>query len=204
MTDTEQTSIEERIIHAAIHQFTENGYDKTSMSNIAAMTGINRPTLHYYFRTKERLFQCVFGTIISELLPQIHSIMCSDKDFFDRIEQVIDIYFKILCENPDIPRFVINEIHRDNSHLIKCLKEIAFENNMFEVPKIILSEMRRGAIRKVPLPMIFLTFYGLMSFPFLTKGLIDNIFFDTRQAQDEFLESYKKSVLMQMRALLAN
>ena len=53
---TEQTeNIESRIIEAAKQEFIKKGFEQTSMSDIAAVVGINRPTLHYYFRTN---FMC--------------------------------------------------------------------------------------------------------------------------------------------------
>lgn len=58
---TEQTeNIESRIIEAAKQEFIKKGFEQTSMSDIAAVVGINRPTLHYYFRTKDKMFQSSF------------------------------------------------------------------------------------------------------------------------------------------------
>ena len=48
-------NLEDRIVDVAKDVFLENGFEMTSMSDIAAKVGINRPTLHYYFRTKERM-----------------------------------------------------------------------------------------------------------------------------------------------------
>ena len=48
VTKTGQTeNIESRIIEAAKQEVIKNGYVETSMSDIAAAAGINRPTLHY-------------------------------------------------------------------------------------------------------------------------------------------------------------
>ena len=45
---TEQTeNIESRIIEAAKQEFIKKGFEQTSMSDIAAVVGINRPTRHY-------------------------------------------------------------------------------------------------------------------------------------------------------------
>lgn len=57
-------NLETKIIEIAKQQFIENGFVETSMSDIAAKVGINRPGLHYYFRTKDRMFQAVFGDIV--------------------------------------------------------------------------------------------------------------------------------------------
>ena len=50
-------NIEQNVIACAHRLFIEKGYVNTSMSDIAAAVGITRPALHYYFRTKERLFR---------------------------------------------------------------------------------------------------------------------------------------------------
>ena len=75
--------IEENIINAARTEFVKHGYECTSMSEIAARAGINRPTLHYYFRTKEKMFQAVFGDIIETFIPDMQSIAESFKGNLD-------------------------------------------------------------------------------------------------------------------------
>ena len=53
MGATENNELEYQIIETAKQLFIEKGFVETSMSDIAAKVGINRPTLHYYFRTKD-------------------------------------------------------------------------------------------------------------------------------------------------------
>ena len=70
---TEQTeNIESRIIEAAKQEFIKKGFEQTSMSDIAAVVGINRPTLHYYFRTKDKMFQAVFASIVAKSVSYTH------------------------------------------------------------------------------------------------------------------------------------
>ena len=84
-------NLETKIIEVAKQQFIENGFAETSMSDIAAKVGINRPGLHYYFRTKERMFQAVFGEIVLFLLPKIQDIVLQkDKPVTERVGGVID------------------------------------------------------------------------------------------------------------------
>ena len=51
--------MEQKIVSAAKKLFIEKGYEETNMTDIAAEIGINRPTLHYYFRTKDIMFKAV-------------------------------------------------------------------------------------------------------------------------------------------------
>ena len=72
MGATENTSMEQRIIQAAKQVFIEKGYAKAGMSDIAVRVGINRSGLHYYFRTKEKMFEAVFADIVLSFIPSIH------------------------------------------------------------------------------------------------------------------------------------
>ena len=74
-TTNNNEDLEKKIIEAAKELFIENGFAETSMSDIAAKVGINRPALHYYFRTKDKMFQAVFGNIILSFIPKIHDII---------------------------------------------------------------------------------------------------------------------------------
>ena len=110
MGATENNELEHQIIETAKQLFIEKGFAETSMSDIAARVGINRPTLHYYFRTKDRMFQAVFGSIVMTLLPKVQDIIKQDLPFIDRINRILDEYVTLFTENPDIPRFICGEI----------------------------------------------------------------------------------------------
>ena len=78
MATTEHSDLEQQIIKTAQQLFIEKGFVETSMSDIAATVGINRPTLHYYFRTKDKMFKAVFGSIVMSLMPKIQDIVKQD------------------------------------------------------------------------------------------------------------------------------
>ena len=93
---TNDNNLEKKIIETAQQLFMKNGFAETNMSDIAAAAGINRPALHYYFRTKDKMFQAVFGNIILSLAPEIQGIMLQDKSISERIGKIIDAYFNTL------------------------------------------------------------------------------------------------------------
>lgn len=194
--------IEKRIIETAKQLFVENGFDKTSMSDIATQVGINRPTLHYYFRTKEKLFQAVFGDIISKILPHVQSIFNQNIPFFNRLEQVVNIYLNVFFDNPMVPRFIINEMHRDLPHLVSSMRELSLDNYIVEIGKVIDSEMNQGNIRRIPMQILFLTLYSQLVFPFLTKKLTLWLFSESEEDFKAFLATWKDNLMMLMRALL--
>lgn len=196
-------NIENKIIQAAREIFIEKGYDCTSMSDIATKAGINRPSLHYYFRTKERMFQAVFHSIISNLLPSIQEIIESDNDFFDKMSKALDQYIITFKNNPDIPAFIFKEMQRDVNLLIQTAHEIHLNIVIKKLSQCLQNEMNAGNLRQVKQETAFCTFYGLLSFPFISRNLIKNILFDNKsEMYDEFLENWKTNVIDQMKALL--
>ena len=99
MGATENNELEYQIIETAKQLFIEKGFVETSMSDIAAKVGINRPTLHYYFRTKDRMFQAVFGSIVMSLLPKVQEIIQQELPFIDRVSLILDKYITLFTEN---------------------------------------------------------------------------------------------------------
>ena len=63
-------STEERILEAAKKVFIRNGMAGARMQDIADEAGINKALLHYYFRSKEKLFDEIFRKVAGQLLPR--------------------------------------------------------------------------------------------------------------------------------------
>lgn len=69
------------------------------MSEVAAKVGINRPALHYYFRTKDKMFKAVFGMIIQSIVPKVQDILLrKDEPISQRIGNVVDTYYAVFRE----------------------------------------------------------------------------------------------------------
>ncbi len=62
---------EKKIINAATAVFMEKGKDGARMQEIADKAGINKALLHYYFRSKEKLFTNVFNLEIPKVITNI-------------------------------------------------------------------------------------------------------------------------------------
>src|SRR3954454_20198668 len=105
-------STEERILAAAQKVFLAKGMDGARMQDIADEAGINKALLHYYFRSKDKLFEQIFLDVASALLPRIFAILESDRGLFEKIENFCDEYISQLIETPYVPIFILNEINR--------------------------------------------------------------------------------------------
>ena len=90
MSTEELQDMESRVIEAAKRVFVRKGYEATKMGDIALEVGISRTAMHYYFRTKEMLFDAIFGQLMDALLPNIGVIVGEPTSFLD-IRYKLDI-----------------------------------------------------------------------------------------------------------------
>ena len=62
------STTEEKVLEAAKEVFMKYGLYGARMQDIADTAGINKALLHYYFRSKEKLFDAVFDGALENTL----------------------------------------------------------------------------------------------------------------------------------------
>ena len=197
-------SMEERILACAEKLFLEKGFDGTNMSDIALSMGINRPTLHYYFRTKDKMFRVVLARIVLSFVPRVYDIVVnSEKPVAERISQVFDAYMAIFLAKPCLPLFMAREVQRDFDFLLRMLQQEQIDRYVRKIIRALEAEMDAGKLKKVPLRTLFYTFYGLMVFPFLSRRLTESLLLAEGETFEEMLEEWKRQVVAQVCVLLA-
>lgn len=198
----EPENLELKIIETAKQLFIKKGYSETSMSEIATTVGINRPTLHYYYRTKDKLFEAVFYPILGSFIPKIEWIASLDISLEEKLEKIIDEYFSLYLENPFLPQFVIGESQRDVDHLFDAIKKLKLDNYVITIDKAFKKEMEKGTIRKTSTRIFFLTFIGQIIIPFLAKNLVLKIFEFNEEEYRQFIDDWKLQILQQLKLVL--
>ncbi len=197
-------NIEEHILESARIVFVNKGWKSATMSDISKEAGISRTSLNYYFRSKEKLFEKIFENVFSAVLPQIKVVINSDEDIFSKFEKIINSYTDVLLKNPNLPIFIVSEVNRDPKHLFKVLKSILGKSNPALQLKTQLEHlMKIGKIKNVPLPYVATTYLGIMIFPFLSKNLLCEVFFNSNEdAFKTFILERRKLILETMKNLL--
>ena len=174
MVKKKDQSTEERILASAKKIFVEKGMAGARMQDIADDAGINKAMLHYYFRSKEKLFEVIFKEAAARLFPTIANILNSDLPLFDKIRRFTNDYLEIVIENPFLPLFVLNEINK---------RPQAFGKKIFghnRPPVHILAEQIEQEIRKKTIKAInpahlVMNMMSMCVFPFVGKPMIQMI-----------------------------
>lgn len=128
---------ETAIFEAAEKLFLEKGYATVSTTAIAKEAGCSQAMVHYYYRSKEKLFTLVFKRRVTPFLKSLLELKYVDEPFEKKMEKRIYGHFDILRQNERMPLMLLNEIATN-----KALMDQLFET-MSEVPKPILSILQQ-------------------------------------------------------------
>ncbi|SHF04466.1 TetR/AcrR family transcriptional regulator [Flavisolibacter ginsengisoli] len=171
MVNTRDRSTEEKILAAARKIFLNKGMDGARMQDIADEAGINKALLHYYFRSKDKLFEQIFLEVASSMLPRIFSIFQSDDTLFTKIEKFCDTYITQEIKTPYVPIFILNEVNRQPQAFLKKV----LGNTRPPVEKLlqqIEQETKAGLIKPIDPLQLLLNTLSLCIFPFLASPMI--------------------------------
>lgn len=195
MTDHEKTT-EELIFSAAQQVFIQKGFEGARMQEIATVAGINKALLHYYYRTKEKLFAAIFDRIVGHILPRVISFLESDTSVMEKIEFFVHTYIDLLLRNPFIPQFILNEINRNPEKIAETLTKHVNKIDAFgKFFAMVNDEIKKGNIRPIAPEQLLVNMLSLCIFPFVARPIIQGVFFKNDKAQYlAFIESRKKDV----------
>lgn len=193
MNKKNSLSTENKILTAANEVFIEKGRDGARMQEIADKAGINKALLHYYFRSKDKLFEAVFNWAFSKLMPQISSILNEENELFEKIERFVEAYISVLAKNSYIPNFVLHELSRNPSHIVNIIKHINIRDS--RVYQQITEEREKGNIINIEPEQLIVNIMSLCVFPFGAKPIIKSLLLDNNDEKyKQFIEQRKKSL----------
>ena len=99
----------ETIIEAASALFARNGYDGTSMRDIAAESGILAGSLYYYFASKEEMFAAVHEQAINRLCTGTLQAINPAADPWTRLQQASEGYLTTMLSSATQSSLIITE-----------------------------------------------------------------------------------------------
>ena len=193
MSEQVAQSKEQQILEAAEREFLEKGYDGARTTSIAKAAGVTHAMLHYYFRTKEQLFARFIDKKMSEVVPLLtHLFGNSDLPLVERIEKTISVHFDFVATNPDLPRFLINEIlpYKERCDLFysKVANFLYFFNNL---QREVNEAAARGEVEQFNVLLLFQSVLSLNIFPSVMRNMIENLMSNNRQSMKEIFAQRK-------------
>ena len=197
MEKTNTKNKKQQILNAAEFEFLTNGYEATKTTQIAKRAGVTHAMLHYYYQSKENLFNKIFEDKIETLKAPIVALAQNKEiDLRDRIRKIIELHFDFLKTYPDLPHFLINEM-RSNPQLIKILRE-KVGDTLRETFATIQTEIdeyvAKGIMKPISAFDLFLDIVSLNVFTFISLPIFRHIAYD-KEREQQLIENRKKEII---------
>ena len=158
-----------KILRAAEEEFMEKGYGNAKMMAIAARAGVSHSMLHYYYRSKEKLFQMVFdekAQLVVGILEGIHS---KEFDLKEVIAQFVRNQFNLLMDNDRFVWFIINELIHNEENMTKVIDIVKskLSDYLLWFNDVLTKEIESGRIRSISGRSLIMNIISLNASSFL-------------------------------------
>lgn len=194
MDNQEKQSKEQQILAAAEQEFLTRGYDGARTTSIAQVAGVTHAMLHYYFRTKEQLFERIVDEKFETMSHSMFAIMGDPSlPIVERIKGGIEAHFDFVAQNPLLPRFVINEIiSRPERYDVLYKRVGAIIDNVYRgLQSEINRSAERGEIERVDIKMLFISIMSLNIFTFIAYPFMEPLMGELMVNRERFLAERK-------------
>ncbi len=167
---------ESLILKAAEHEFMTKGFAGARTTSIAEAAGVTHAMFHYYFRTKEKLFE----RIVSEKISMLESVFFksiedNDLPLDEMIRNIINYHLDFVAANPDLPRFLICELFQNPERDAIVKRQISTYAPVFLtlLQKKIDKAAASGMCRRVDASMLMLDIASLNVFPYVASPIVN-------------------------------
>jgi TetR/AcrR family transcriptional regulator len=169
---------EQRILAAARLEFCERGLDGARMQAIADRAGVNKALLHYYFRTKEKLFEIIIHDIASNIWRQINEDLDANpgaRDFRSAVRSLVSSYIMTFAHQPEIPLILIRLlINRDRNFLPAAQSIIrAIGDEPRRIFSLFEKETKTGSIKKLDPVQLIMSVMSMIIMTFVSRPIVE-------------------------------
>ncbi len=193
MSKTKDTTTESEILKAAKRIFQRKGMIGARMQEIADEAGINKAMLHYYYRSKQLLFEAVFKKAFLLLAPQLNEVMNSDDSICEKIKNFTNNYISFVIKHPYLPNFIIQELNR-NPEFVKNLMSEKHFPTIEKFRNQVNIKVAEGVIRPIKAEQLFINIMALNIFPFIAAPLLKGFVGTNDSEYKQLMEERKTEV----------
>lgn len=161
MTEFNDKQLE--ILQVAERLFAEDGFDGTSIRQIAKEAKVNIAMISYYFGSKEKLLETLIIHRTSGMKMQLENIYRDDLNPIEKVERLIDLYITRINKNKCMYQILHFELSNKKRIMdMQAFMDIKKENTeLFRM--IIVEGQEKGVFRKdVNITLISPTIMGIL------------------------------------------
>lgn len=199
----EYTDKQLQIIDAAQRLFADEGFDGTSVRDIAKAADVNIAMISYYFGSKEKLLEAIFEVHAQKIRMQLENLLNNpDMEPMQKMEQLVDRYLDKYFTNQCFHRIIVREQMTNKESVISGLLHEMKKQNQELVKKLIQEGQKKNVFRKhVDVPLLMATMLGTANQVMTTQHFYKDINKLQDMPEDEFQKYIRKKLSTHIKGL---
>lgn len=194
MGGSKKSNTEQLILDAAEEEFLIKGYDGARTTAIAEKAGVTHAMLHYYFRTKEQLFERIVAKISALVARTVLAAMGDPRmPVMERIRSGVASHFDLIAAHPLLPRFFLNEVvlRPERYHMLHADLKDRMTKLFAQLQTEADRAAARGEMEATDVRMLLVGIVSLNVFPFLAMPFAELLLGDLTADPERFLAARK-------------
>ena len=122
----------EKIFLVAAQLFAKKGYNGVSMREISEKSGVTKPTIYYYFGSKEGIYEELVETGMQYVISSFERIVDNEASAKNKLVMMTKTFFQLAIDAPEYSKFFMTIVTpgSDNAILEKFYKKMSRQGNM--------------------------------------------------------------------------
>jgi AcrR family transcriptional regulator len=167
----------DRILRAAIAEFVEYGFYGARTQRMADRAKVNKAMLHYYFSSKENIYEQVLLTVATAIFDRLTAISDEPVPIETKIGQIMDVYIEVFTKYNDYLKIVLYELMRGGDRFRAIL--MSKKEGIFKAYKKFMAyfdgQTKSGKIRKINGVQLFISIVSQLIPIYAGKQIIEKI-----------------------------
>lgn len=176
--------------------FLSEGKLLATTQDIADAAGVNRTLLHYYFRSRDALFNIVFIEALTKMRSDLHQVIGSQQGFKDKINNFLNVFFLQLEKTPFLETYIVVQLNQEpekfSQYFVPLTGGRERLDSFFEEIKI---EIDKGTIKALSPHHFFIDLLGMMTYPYVARPLLHHLLNLQDQDFNSLLQHRKQAIL---------
>ncbi len=191
-----ETESKQKILEAAEAEFFEKGFGNAKTVSIAKRAGISHTMLHYYYSTKEELFQRIFKEKVQLISQMFNVVLEQNADFTETLRLLIETQFNFVAKNPQLPMFIFREILSNEENRQWAVQTLYPHLLPFlsALEKMFNAELSKGTISPVTFQNLLMNVISLNISVFIALPILkEALHLDSNEKMEKFLVERRES-----------
>ncbi len=102
---SEETRV--RILESALELFRAEGFDKTTMRDVAAKAGVATGAAYYYFESKDAIVQAFYARASNDIQPRVEAVIAAEKGLENRLRAILNAKIEYFAPHRGVLRALL-------------------------------------------------------------------------------------------------